>query len=378
ALRAVFSEDWDTGGPATSSCGGAPAWGLQLEAGEALALAAAQRICGSDSSWAEAAGAARGIAAAAACGVGRDGRSGTAVPRNPGGGGADGGGPGGSGLGAGGLPLLSGTVRRYGGTAVALRFSLPRGYPADPEQPPLLAVECAGPRQVHDRLSGAVQAAVYAGAGCECLLLAVDALRDAVGELPVGLDADDGAGAAAAAGAPAAAEGLLCVLVWLHHLKSLAKRKLIVQWARELSLAGACKPGFPGVVIVEGHSSDVAEFLARMRALTWQAMQVRGQDLLPLSGPGSGPLHQAAADSARGGPAAHGLSGSSSSSGRGGCGGGGAAGGGRGCPAGAGGVEAVRRLRGPFLELAEGGMSELGVMCRAAGLHHVFLTALKL
>lgn len=42
------------------------------------------------------------------------------------------------------------------------------------------------------------------------------------------------------------ADGMLCALVWLHHLKSTTKRKLIVQWARELRLAGASKPGFPG------------------------------------------------------------------------------------------------------------------------------------
>lgn len=34
----------------------------------------------------------------------------------------------------------------YGGEAVALRFTLPRAYPADTQQPALLAVECAGPR----------------------------------------------------------------------------------------------------------------------------------------------------------------------------------------------------------------------------------------
>ncbi len=69
--------------------------------------------------------------------------------------------------------------------------------------------------------------------------------------VPPGDGADDAADAGAGAGAgPCSREprkdGVLCVLVWLHHLKSTTKRKLICQWARELKLSGACKPGFPG------------------------------------------------------------------------------------------------------------------------------------
>lgn len=35
-----------------------------------------------------------------------------------------------------------------------------------------------------------------------------------------------------------------------HHIKSLTKRKHIVQWADELRLGGFSKPGFPGVFFV--------------------------------------------------------------------------------------------------------------------------------
>ncbi|KAG2427051.1 hypothetical protein HXX76_012567 [Chlamydomonas incerta] len=328
------------------------------------------------------------------------------------------------------LPLLSGTVRPpdllWDGQPVALRFLLPRSYPlsappatgygqtpgaspgscvsgsgaprgeggraveaeaaeADRLMPHCaqLAVECSAPRHVHEALSGAVRAVAEreaAAGGGECLLLALETLREAVAAAEVeSAAADDGGclGEPASAGQPgcmrssssaaavvdgsyssgseAGSCGLLCVLVWLHHLKSLTKRKLIVQWARELSLAGAVKPGFPGVVVVEGCEPDVREFLARMRSLSWQALQVRGEDHRPLP-------PAAAASTASGGRAASGVTRPPG-------------------PADAGALqvsEASRRLRGPLIELEESGMGQLGEMCREAGLHHVFLTALKL
>ncbi|PNW76970.1 hypothetical protein CHLRE_11g483150v5 [Chlamydomonas reinhardtii] len=291
-----------------------------------------------------------------------------------------------------------------GGQPVALRFVLPRAYPLPAPGPgpgPVhrqeregtatvtgredeadqllahcaqLAVECSAPRHVHEALSGAVRAAAQrevAAGGGECLLLALEALREAVAEAeslatagsccgeptskwPAGSGSSSTTAADRSTSNEASTCGLLCVLVWLHHLKSLTKRKLIVQWARELSLAGAVKPGFPGVVVVEGLEPDVREFLARMRSLTWQAMQVRGEDLLPLS--------PAEAASLTCGRAASGAAGTPKMAGLGAL-----------KP-----QEPTRRLCGSFKELDESGMGQLGEMCREGGLQHIFLTALKL
>ncbi|GIL78598.1 hypothetical protein Vretimale_6208, partial [Volvox reticuliferus] len=317
-------------------------------------------------------------------------------------------------------------------TALGNSQSLPTGqlHPGSHRRASL-SVECNAHRLVHERLSTAVAAVAdrEAEVGCECLLLAVEVLKDAVErELQGGMvdvkphgrteEAEEGscgeadgegevaipAAATAAAivlessahcdgigrgrgrgrgvdstvaapcpSTPAGNEaeaGLLCVLVWLHHLKSATKRKLIVQWARELQLGGACKPGYPGVVVVEGHSDDVREFLQRMRSLSWQAMQVRGQDMLPLTtttisgnndnGTTSKAIHTNNST----------VSSSSSS-------------GDSRLATAAQRVAALRRLPNPhdvpFVELGEeGGMSALAAMCRAGGLHHVFMTALKL
>jgi len=78
------------------------------------------------------------------------------------------------------------------------------------------------------------------------------------------------------------AQDLLRVIVWFHHIKSTEKRKnLVCSWARELDISGYSKPGYPGILVAEGLTADVRAYLARIRDLSWQAMQVRGHSLLP-------------------------------------------------------------------------------------------------
>ncbi len=95
-------------------------------------------------------------------------------------------------------------------------------------------------------------------------------------------------------------------------------------------------------------------------------MQVRGEDLLaltPAGGEAAGQAGQADSSSSSSG-------GTVITSGRAGSCGMKADDGGA--------LAAARRLRGPFRALEEGGMGQVAEMCREAGLHHVFLTALKL
>lgn len=41
-------------------------------------------------------------------------------------------------------------------------------------------------------------------------------------------------------------------LIWFHHILSTAKRKAIVSWSAKLEIGGFSKPGYPGVLIIEG------------------------------------------------------------------------------------------------------------------------------
>lgn len=65
-------------------------------------------------------------------------------------------------------------------------------------------------------------------------------------------------------------------LIWSHHIKSTTKKKQIVAWASELKLSGYCKPGYPGIILVEGLEDNVSEYLQRLRRLTWKALVVKG------------------------------------------------------------------------------------------------------
>jgi hypothetical protein len=80
-------------------------------------------------------------------------------------------------------------------------------------------------------------------------------------------------------------------LVWFHHIKSETKRKAIVAMAREAGLRGLSKPGFPGLIAVEGREAAVEDYVSALREMRWQAMEVRWQEMaerLP-SAPGAPP-----------------------------------------------------------------------------------------
>ncbi|KAF8461703.1 hypothetical protein BDZ91DRAFT_850925 [Kalaharituber pfeilii] len=67
-------------------------------------------------------------------------------------------------------------------------------------------------------------------------------------------------------------------VIWSHHIRSPHKRRDIVTWSKELRLDGFSRPGWPGAVIVEGDQRNVHEFIVRLKGLTWQALQVRGEE----------------------------------------------------------------------------------------------------
>ncbi|KAH8926027.1 hypothetical protein BT69DRAFT_1215854, partial [Atractiella rhizophila] len=69
------------------------------------------------------------------------------------------------------------------------------------------------------------------------------------------------------------------VLFWSHHLLATSKRKSIVDWCDELGLWGVAKPGYPGVILVEGKRDVlVDEFVNRIKRLQWKALQVRCEE----------------------------------------------------------------------------------------------------
>jgi hypothetical protein len=66
------------------------------------------------------------------------------------------------------------------------------------------------------------------------------------------------------------------VIIWLHHLLALGKRKLAVSPSRPLS--GITKPGYPGIMVFSGAASAVDDHVHTLKAQNWQAFQVRYEE----------------------------------------------------------------------------------------------------
>lgn len=64
--------------------------------------------------------------------------------------------------------------------------------------------------------------------------------------------------------------------VWFHHIRSPLKKRCIKEWSESLNIGGYVKVGRPGVLIFEGESENVHEYMKRIRKLKWQAMELRG------------------------------------------------------------------------------------------------------
>eukprot|EP01138_Halocafeteria_seosinensis_P007743 gb/GECG01007911.1/.p1 GENE.gb/GECG01007911.1/~~gb/GECG01007911.1/.p1 ORF type:complete len:226 (+),score=45.67 gb/GECG01007911.1/:1-678(+) len=58
-------------------------------------------------------------------------------------------------------------------------------------------------------------------------------------------------------------------LLWFHHIKSPKKKRSITEWAAELKLQGMCKPGYPGILFIEGDESHCEEYVHRLKRLRW-------------------------------------------------------------------------------------------------------------
>ncbi|XP_014787219.1 RWD domain-containing protein 2B [Octopus bimaculoides] len=72
----------------------------------------------------------------------------------------------------------------------------------------------------------------------------------------------------------------LFVRLWIysHHIFSKFKRRDLIDWGQELKLSGFSMPGKPGVICVEGHSSQVEEFWYRVRRLNWRKIAIKEKE----------------------------------------------------------------------------------------------------
>lgn len=65
------------------------------------------------------------------------------------------------------------------------------------------------------------------------------------------------------------------VIIWLHHLLALSKRKLALS---PTSISGITKPGYPGIILLSGPTASVTDHVNTLKAENWQAFQVRYEE----------------------------------------------------------------------------------------------------
>ena len=230
------------------------------------------------------------------------------------------------------VPALEVTIKLLGdrlrGGGVDVLVRMPPGYPE------FCAAEIradGNARATLDDLAHLRRAAESAveevGEGEESALSGVEAVRRAVAELAESAAAERASAAPATA---AVATGLqrdpvvARRLIWFHHIKAPGKRKAAQSWAKELDLGGFSKPGYPGIIVIEGRADDCETYVSRLKRLSWKAMSVRVAEEEDASA-----------------------------------------------------LEPGRRLPAAFEELPENGLGVMGEALREAGLEHMLEAALK-
>lgn len=156
---------------------------------------------------------------------------------------------------------------KFAVSSALLQLRLPDGYP-DAGLPDVISATDAAKNDLRDRMKAALEALALTE-GDEALDAVVACFQDIV-EANSSIDLQPGT--AVPSSLPAAAEGSKTVVVWLHHLLALSKRKLAL---KPTSLSGVTKPGYPGVMVFSGPAVAIAEHVNTLKAENWQAFQVR-------------------------------------------------------------------------------------------------------
>lgn len=74
-------------------------------------------------------------------------------------------------------------------------------------------------------------------------------------------------------------KGKFCRMwLYMHHIYSKTKRKLILEWSGDYNLTGFSLPGKPGVVCLEGNEEDVNDYFGRLRRLNWKKITCRHRE----------------------------------------------------------------------------------------------------
>lgn len=167
--------------------------------------------------------------------------------------------------------------------AALLHLRLPERYP-EAGLPEVVAARDAAKNDLRDRTIAAVRNAGLAD-GEEALDAVIACFQRVVEETDRMRDSHTGTGSTLPA-STSTPEASKTVIIWLHHLLALSKRKLALSPA---SISGLTKPGYPGIMLFSGPAPAVTDHVNTLKAENWQAFQVRYEgDELWEFGHGSG------------------------------------------------------------------------------------------
>ncbi|KAF2106444.1 hypothetical protein BDV96DRAFT_617330 [Lophiotrema nucula] len=156
---------------------------------------------------------------------------------------------------------------KYLDQPATLHLRLPERYP-ESGFPDVLSATSSSKEDLRNRTKAAIQDLGLA-AGEEALDAIIACFQAIIAET----NADDLPTAADSTATSEVVDADKTVIIWLHHLLALSKRKLAI--APPPLVSGITKPGYPGIMLFTGPASAVHDHLNTLKAENWQAFQVR-------------------------------------------------------------------------------------------------------
>lgn len=152
-----------------------------------------------------------------------------------------------------------------------LHLRLPESYP-ESGRPDVIEAHDASKNDLRDRVKAAVRDSCLAE-GEEALDAIIAAFQGVIEETNPTDSHSIHADTSCPSSRKAEPERHKTVIIWLHHLLALSKRKLALSPSSTVS--GITKPGYPGIMLFTGPEKNVVEHVNILKAENWQAFQVR-------------------------------------------------------------------------------------------------------
>ncbi|OAP59994.1 hypothetical protein AYL99_04996 [Fonsecaea erecta] len=164
-----------------------------------------------------------------------------------------------------------------------LTIRLPEQYPED-GCPEVISACDESRNDIRDRIRRAIDALGVGGTGVEVLDQVINIFEDVISETPSNPTAKSAQESKGKEPQALGNQRARTVIIWLHHLLATSKRKLALNPALSLStpastpgkaISGVTKPGYPGIMVFSGPGDLVDSHVRELKALNWQAFQVR-------------------------------------------------------------------------------------------------------